>query len=233
MQFSEVVVNTIFSVSYWVGTAEKIFLWVNWNNNKKKWKVTLIIRNLDYTWNFEYLRQISRPGKFVIINFNIKNSMAWVRERTWPSLWSSSQSSWLQIQRSGFDFRRYRIFWEVVILERSPLSFVSTTEELLGRKSSGFGLESREYGRRDSSRWSRGTLYPQKMPLTSPTTGGFCFGRSTDSLKHKFLLFYSVSRMLLPSFFSVTQHSFFCQESERCQPCHQTFLPWLWSRIPD
>jgi hypothetical protein len=36
-------------------------------------------------------------------------------------------------------------------LERGPLSLVSTTEELLGRKSSGSGLESREYGRRDPS----------------------------------------------------------------------------------
>jgi hypothetical protein len=27
-----------------------------------------------------------------------------------PPLWSSGQSSWLQIQRSGFDFRRYQIF---------------------------------------------------------------------------------------------------------------------------
>jgi hypothetical protein len=35
-----------------------------------------------------------------------------------PFLWSSDQSSWLQIQRSGFDFRRYQIFWEVVGLER-------------------------------------------------------------------------------------------------------------------
>jgi hypothetical protein len=25
-------------------------------------------------------------------------------------VWSSGQSSWLQIQRSGFDFRRYQIF---------------------------------------------------------------------------------------------------------------------------
>jgi hypothetical protein len=37
-------------------------------------------------------------------------------------------------------------------LERGPLSLVSTTEELLGRKSSGSGLESRDYGRRDSIR---------------------------------------------------------------------------------
>jgi hypothetical protein len=36
-------------------------------------------------------------------------------------------------------------------LERYPLSLVSTIEELLERKSSGSGLESREYDRRDPS----------------------------------------------------------------------------------
>jgi hypothetical protein len=40
----------------------------------------------------------------------------------------------LQIQGSGFDSRRYHIFWEVVGLERGPLSLVSTIEELLGRR---------------------------------------------------------------------------------------------------
>jgi hypothetical protein len=82
------------------------------------------------------------------------------------------QSSWLQIQGSWFDSRLYRIFWEVVGLERGPLSLVSTTEELLGSKNSGCGLENREYGRRVPSRWPRGTLYPQKVALTSPTSGG-------------------------------------------------------------
>jgi hypothetical protein len=48
----------------------------------------------------------------------------------WSPLWSSGQSSWLQIQRSGFDSQRYHIFWEVVGLERGSLSLVSTTEEL-------------------------------------------------------------------------------------------------------
>jgi hypothetical protein len=33
--------------------------------------------------------------------------------------------------------------------ERGPLRLVSTIEELLGRKSSGSGLESQEYGQRD------------------------------------------------------------------------------------
>jgi hypothetical protein len=36
--------------------------------------------------------------------------------------------------------------------ERGPLSLVSTTEELLGRKISGSGIENREYGHRDSPR---------------------------------------------------------------------------------
>jgi hypothetical protein len=49
----------------------------------------------------------------------------------------------------GFDSSRDK---KVVGLERGPLSLVSTTNELLGSNSSGSGLESREYGRRDSSR---------------------------------------------------------------------------------
>jgi hypothetical protein len=43
---------------------------------------------------------------------------------------SIGQSSWLQIQRSEFDSRCHQIFWEVVDLERGPLSLVSTLEEL-------------------------------------------------------------------------------------------------------
>jgi hypothetical protein len=60
-------------------------------------------------------------------------------------------SSWLQIERSEFDSRRYQIFWEVVDLEWGSLSLVSTVEELLERKSSGSGLESREDSHRDPS----------------------------------------------------------------------------------
>jgi hypothetical protein len=37
-------------------------------------------------------------------------------------------------------------------LERGPLRLESTIEELFGRKSSGSGLENREYGRGDQSR---------------------------------------------------------------------------------
>jgi hypothetical protein len=44
---------------------------------------------------------------------------------------------------TGFDFQRYQIFWEVVCLERDPLSLMRIIEKLLEWKSSGSGLENR------------------------------------------------------------------------------------------
>jgi hypothetical protein len=41
--------------------------------------------------------------------------------------------------------------------------FISTSENA--------GQENLEYGRRDSSLWPRGTLYSQKLALTSPNSG--------------------------------------------------------------
>jgi hypothetical protein len=92
------------------------------------------------------------------------------------SLWycQSGQSSWLQIQRSGFGSRHYQIFWEVVGLERDPLSLISTIEELLGRKTSGCSLEIQEYGHRDLS--CRPMSIRNMLALSSPTSGG----RSVD-----------------------------------------------------
>jgi hypothetical protein len=95
-----------------------------------------------------------------------------------PPLWFSGQSSWLRIQRSGFGSRSYQIFWEVVGLERGPLSLVSTIEELLERKkNSSSGLESRECGHGDPLHWPRRTIYPQKLELTSPASCGRSVGR--------------------------------------------------------
>jgi hypothetical protein len=85
-----------------------------------------------------------------------------------PEMWSSGQSS--RSRCHGFDSRRYQIFSQVVGLKQGPLSLVSTTDEPFGRKSSGSGLENREYGRGDLSRWPRDT-YTQKLALTSPTSG--------------------------------------------------------------
>jgi hypothetical protein len=48
----------------------------------------------------------------------------------------------------GFDSRRYQIFWEVVGLDRGPLTLVRITVELLEWKSSGSGQENRINDRR-------------------------------------------------------------------------------------
>jgi hypothetical protein len=69
----------------------------------------------------------------------------------------------------GLDSRRYQIFWEVVGLERGPLSLVSITEELLEWKTE---INGRGY----PLRWPRDTLYPQKLAITSPTSGGRSVG---------------------------------------------------------
>jgi hypothetical protein len=83
----------------------------------------------------------------------------------------------LVVRVPGYRFRGSdQIVWEVVGLERGPLSLVNTTEELLGRKCRGPGLENREYGRRNPLRWPRGSIYQQKLALTSPTTGGRSVG---------------------------------------------------------
>jgi hypothetical protein len=92
----------------------------------------------------------------------------------------NKQTLWLLVSEqtipTKFDSWHYQIFWQVVGLEQGPLSLVSTIEELLGRKGSGSGLESREYSHRDPLRWPRDTLYPQKLALTSPTSGGRSVG---------------------------------------------------------
>jgi hypothetical protein len=97
--------------------------------------------------------------------------ISYVEESTLP-LWSSGQSSWLQIQRSGFHSLRFQIFWEIVGLERGPLSLVNTIEELLERKKNGSDLENRDSGRMGSTALTTWHPYPQKLALTSPTSGG-------------------------------------------------------------
>jgi hypothetical protein len=119
---------------------------------------------------------------------------------TWPSLWSSDQSCWLKIQRSGFDSRRYQILWEVVGLERGPPNLVSITEELLERKSIGSGLEKREFSHGDSSRWPCGTLYPQKLALTWQTSGGRSDGivrSQTQATEFVFVFYYNSTRVVV------------------------------------
>jgi hypothetical protein len=93
-----------------------------------------------------FLRE-TKQNKSAHINFVLNNFICLSLVKCsshWPPLWSSGQ-------RSGFDSRSYKIFWEVVFLERGPLSLVSTTEEILGRKSSGSDLGNRDCGRKGST----------------------------------------------------------------------------------
>jgi hypothetical protein len=97
----------------------------------------------------------------------------------------------------GFHSQCYQIFWEVVGLERGPLSLVHTIEELLGRNSSGSGLESQEYDHVDPLHQPRDTLYLQKLALTSVTNGGRSVGIVRSWTKAMEL---RVSFTLLPTF---------------------------------
>jgi hypothetical protein len=95
----------------------------------------------------------------------------------------------------GFDSRSYQIFRELVGLERGLLSLVGTTEELLGRKRSGYGLEIQDYCRRDT----RSPLYKQTLALISPTSGGHSVGivsSRTEATKFVFHLHHEVQNAL-------------------------------------
>jgi hypothetical protein len=50
------------------------------------------------------------------------------------------------------------------------------TEELLDRKVAVPVYKTEKYGRKDPSRWPRGTFYPHKLAITSPTSGGRSVG---------------------------------------------------------
>jgi hypothetical protein len=85
------------------------------------------------------------------------------------------QSSWLLIRRPGFDSRHYQ---KKKVVGPGTGSTQPRENNWVATwwKSSGSCLENREYGRRDPSRWLRGTLYPQKFAITSPTDGGRSVG---------------------------------------------------------
>jgi hypothetical protein len=136
----------------------------------------------------------------------------------WQPLWSSCQSSWLQFQRSRLDSRSYQIFWEVVGLEWVPLSLVSTTEELLGRKSSGYGLESREYGHSDPSWWLSSNLYPQKLTLASPTSGCRSVGIVRSLTKATELLLLLLLLFAWEILSTLLQYWFHMSSSRACTP---------------
>jgi hypothetical protein len=122
-------------------------------------------------------------SQFLIINRSIGT---YFKNKSWtikmdlkqfgPPLWSSGQSSWLQIQRS-----RVRFLAPPDFLRSSGSGTGSTQlrQDNWGatwKDNSGSGLKTEINGRGDSLRWPLDTLYPLKLVLTSPTSGGRSLG---------------------------------------------------------
>jgi hypothetical protein len=74
---------------------------------------------------------------------------------------------------------------------------MNTTEELLGRKSSGSGLEYREYGRGDPFRWLHNILCPQKLALTLPTSCGRSVGIVRSKTKATEFVAWYISKSVI------------------------------------
>jgi hypothetical protein len=142
-------------------------------------------------WQVSYLsKEINRQPRFYQAVF-----MNLCELQLWPPLWSSGQSSWLQIRRPGFD--------SALPEKKSSGSGTGSTQPreynwaVTWEKSSGSCLENQEYGRRDPSRWPHGTLYPQKLAITSPTSGGRSVGivRSRTQTMEFFLCELQLERL--------------------------------------
>jgi hypothetical protein len=95
-----------------------------------------------------------------------EGSRRWLRRMRlvgWGCVWSgSSTSNW----KNG---KLYRTAW-------FEISTGSTQHREYNWGATWKLLEIREYGRRNPSRWSRDTVHPQKLVLTSPTSVGRSVG---------------------------------------------------------
>jgi hypothetical protein len=76
----------------------------------------------------------------------------------------------------GFYSRSFQIFWEAAGLEQGPLSLVRTTEELPEGKVAAPVYKTEINDLENPLRWPRYALYPQKLALTSPISGGRSVG---------------------------------------------------------
>jgi hypothetical protein len=113
--------------------------------------------------------------------------------------------SWLQIQRSQIDSRRYQIFWEVVGLEQGPLSLVRITEELLEWKSSVSGSRKPRLTAVGIRCADHASPLSTKVGNT-PKSGGRSIGivrLRTKSTELIFYLLFNTSMVTFQYFFSI------------------------------
>jgi hypothetical protein len=134
-----------------------------------------------------YLTQ--RMSYFEHFSGNIFNLKSSTKRR--PPLWSSGQKSWLQVQRSEFDSRRYQTFYENYwvwngVYSDSLVQLRFYLEEKVGApvyktENTSVGIRCTHHvaPSRDPLRSPRGTLCQQKLALTSPTSGGRSVGYSS------------------------------------------------------
>jgi hypothetical protein len=121
----------------------------------------------------------------------------WI-SKEYPISSNASVVYWSELLATGpgFDSRRYQIFWEVVGLERGPLSLVRITEELLEWKSSGSGSRKPRLMAVGIRCAGHATLYPQRLALTSPTCGRRSVGIVRLRPKATEFSFYPISSTL-------------------------------------
>jgi hypothetical protein len=100
-------------------------------------------------------------------------------------------------------------------LERSPVSLVSTNEELLGRKCGGFDLEKRDYGHgRSSALTTRHPLSANTLTLTSPTSSGL----SVSIVHAKATDFFFLGDEFIVKFQYRTEYIFIFNRMSVCRP---------------
>jgi hypothetical protein len=101
-------------------------------------------------------------NSYRLVNFSVYNKK-WITERCINFVLIDMVSlRGLVVRVPGYS-RHYHIFWEVAGLEQGPLCLMSTIEELLERRSCGFGPENRDYGLGDTPRWLRDTPLSAKL----------------------------------------------------------------------
>jgi hypothetical protein len=85
--------------------------------------------------------------------------------------WSNGQSSYLQIQRSGFDSLRYQIFWEAVGLGRGHLASWVQSRSYLKEEVATWVQKSENTAVRIRHADHPAPSIRKKLTLTSPTSG--------------------------------------------------------------
>jgi hypothetical protein len=92
---------------------------------------------------------------------------------------ASWRTSWIDAQQDATPKGKNQFLLPILIPPSAPYSSVIWGwygRPISGKTTKWTGVEIREYGHGDQLRWPRDTLYPQKLALTSPTSGGRSVG---------------------------------------------------------